>query len=83
MTTQCERLCMRNLYRDSVHLWLRLDVARCGPESGTGADRVVPVRRSLQLRRDVHLQQLPARERAHRRGPVMHAGQAASLFGSV
>ena len=37
----------------------------------------------LQLRRDVHLQQLPARERAHLGGPVMRAGTGVAVVGSV
>src|SRR4051812_46806646 len=47
---------MRDLRWDPVHLRL--------PESCVGGDRFLPMRRRLHLRRDVHLQQLPARERA-------------------
>src|SRR3954452_148442 len=57
---------MRHLRWDPVHLWL--------PDSRAGADRFVPVRRGLQLRRHVQLQRLPARQRAHLGDPVMHAG---------
>jgi hypothetical protein len=57
---------MRNLLGDPVHLWLS--------ESNAGADRLVPLRRGLHLRRDVHLQQLSAREGARSGDPVIHAG---------
>ena len=55
---------MRDLRRDPLQLRL--------PELSAGADRV-SVRRRLQLRRDVQLHQLSARDRPRLGGPVMHA----------
>ena len=67
---------MRDLRWDPVHLRL--------PEFSAGAECFVPVRRGLQLRSDVHLQQLSAREGAHLGDPVMHAGTGVlAIVGSV
>ena len=59
-----ERLCVRGLHR--FRMYLRL------PESSEPAGSFVPVRRGLQLRPELHLQGLPARERAPVGEPVMH-----------
>ncbi len=56
---------MQDLRGNPVHLRLS--------EFRAGAGRLVPVRRSLQLRADVHVQGLPARERANGGEPLMHA----------
>jgi len=53
---------MRDLRRDPLQLRL--------PELSAGADRFVSVRRRLQLRRDVQLHQLSARDRPRLGGPV-------------
>ena len=54
------------------------------PESRGPAGSFVPVRRGLQLRPDVHLQRLPARERTPSGEPVMHADTGLlAVMGSV
>jgi hypothetical protein len=54
------------------------------PESSGPAGSFVPVRRGLQLRPDVHLQRLPARERTASGEPVMHADTGLlAVMGSV
>ena len=64
MSPQSKRLCMRGLRRFPVPVRL--------PEHRGPAGGLVPVRRSLQLRGDVQLQGLPARERSLPE-PVMHS----------
>jgi hypothetical protein len=63
---------MRDLRWDPVQLRL--------PEAGGGAGLVVSVRCGLQLRRDVQLHRLRARERAHLGDPVMHAATGVLAF---
>lgn len=56
---------MRDLCWNPVHLRLS--------EFRAGAGRLVPVRRGLRLRADLHLQGLPARERVDGGESLMHA----------
>jgi hypothetical protein len=54
------------------------------PECGGSAGSFVPVRRGLQLRPDVHVPGLRARERAPVGEPVMHADTGLlAVVGSV
>jgi hypothetical protein len=67
---------LRGLHRFGMHLRL--------PERRGSAGHLVPVRRVLQLRPDVHLQGLPARERTPSGEPVVHADSGVlAVMGSV
>ena len=69
-------MCVLGLQRFRMHLRL--------PESRRPAGSFVPVRRGLQLRPDVHLQRLPARERTSSGEPVMHADTGLlAVMGSI
>jgi hypothetical protein len=69
-------LCLRGLRRLGMPLRL--------PESRASADSFVPVRRGLQLRTDVYLRGLPARERTPVAESLTHADTGVlAVAGSV